>query len=377
LVILIELILFSINYFLYRFQIFNDVIQHLPHDDKAKEEMLTVCRHYYRNNPRLLEDINTFDQTYHIDECIRWYTRETFVYKLINKALRTEDIEQLYIFRYYIADLSKQLAQECKKIKTGEDEKIYLYRGTTIVKEEIEKFKGNLDKLIAINGYWSTSRDRSYALTFATKLTHRPDTMAVLFEIECDIHDQNDSIIFADISHLSQFSNEMEVLFDAGSVFQIEKIREEMENDTELYIVQMRTTGKGRDLARKYVEENRRKMEGESPRIMLSILLKRMGKSEKSLQYLEYLLTNPDDENIAHIHDRIGVQCRDENKYDLALEYFDKAFDLITKSDVPEKKYLAIVLHNKGLVYAKQKMFREALSLYRRALKIVKREIGD
>jgi cytidylate kinase len=81
--------------------------------------------------------------------------------------------------------------------------------------------------------------------------------MVILFEIECDIHDQNDSIIFADISHLSQFSNEKEVLFDAGSVFQIEKIREEMENNTELYIVQMRTTGEGRDLARKSTKDGR------------------------------------------------------------------------------------------------------------------------
>ena len=106
---------------------FKDVIQRLPDDNKAKEEMLTTCRQYYRDNHQVLKVIEEFDQTYHIDECIRWYTRDTFVYKLINKALRTEDIEQLYIFRYYISDLSKQLAQKYEKMKTGDIKKKWFF----------------------------------------------------------------------------------------------------------------------------------------------------------------------------------------------------------------------------------------------------------
>ncbi|CAF1227307.1 unnamed protein product [Adineta steineri] len=218
------------------FQLFKDVIQQLPRCDDAKQEMLTVCREYYRNNLRILGDVNNFDMNYDEDTCIWWYTKETFVYRLINKALRTEDIEQLYLFRYYIADLSRQLAKEHEKIKNQKDETLYLYRGTKIHRKELTKVKANVNKLIAINGYWSTSRDRSYACTFANKMTNRVDHVPVLYEIKCNLKDPNGSIIVADISDLSELSLEKECLFDAGSIFYIENIKEENEGDTELIV---------------------------------------------------------------------------------------------------------------------------------------------
>lgn len=130
-------------YSLHRFHLFQDIIQELPHGDKAKEEMLTVCRQYYQKNSNILQSIDEFEQTYQNNDCIGWYTRDTFVYKLLNKALRTEDIEQLYKFRFYIVDLSNQLAwkdekwEECGKWKKHDEEKITLYRGALINKNEV------------------------------------------------------------------------------------------------------------------------------------------------------------------------------------------------------------------------------------------------
>jgi hypothetical protein len=98
--------------------------------------------------------------------------------------------------------------------------------------------------------------------------------------------DQNDSTIFADIADLIQFQIEEEVLFDAGSIFQIEKIREETKDDTELYVVELRTTGEGREVAKKYIKEIRQEMDYESPRMMLGILLKRLERCKKIIRVL-------------------------------------------------------------------------------------------
>ncbi len=333
--------------------------------------MLTVCRQYFRDNDRMLRDIENFDENYHKDECIQWYTKETFIYKLINKALRTEDIVQLYIFRYYIADLSKQLAEKYKITKNKDEKKILLYRGLPMDKKEVQKLKINVGKLIAGNSYWSTSRSRKCALEYANKLPNRPDMVPVLFEIECDLQDQTDSVIFADISGLSEFSSEEEFLFDAGSIFQIQEVKEEEEM---LYVVQIRTSGKGRELATQYIKQNRRQMQEESPRIMLSTLLKRMGKFKQSLEFLRYLEKNPADENIAYIYNRIGIALKDDSDYGNALIYFKKAFKLTFYSNPPDKKYSAYVLHNQGLVYAKQRNYTEALGYYCRAVNILEKE---
>ncbi|CAF1690238.1 unnamed protein product, partial [Adineta ricciae] len=168
-----------------------------------------------------LKDIDEFANSCDVDSCIRWYTKQTFVYKLINQALRTEDILQLYKFRYYIADLSQQLVKECQKTVVAMGTNFRLYRGTTISQEEKMMLQANVNRLIVTNAYWSTSSCREIALGFAHKFRNEVE---VLYEIQCDLDESNPSNIVADISKLSEFQTENEFLFDAGSVFLVERV---------------------------------------------------------------------------------------------------------------------------------------------------------
>ncbi|CAF3959649.1 unnamed protein product [Rotaria sordida] len=59
---------------------------------------------------------------------IRWYTKASFVYKMINKAMRTEDINQLYTFRFYIADLCENIARLHEEQNNGKSN-VEFYRG--------------------------------------------------------------------------------------------------------------------------------------------------------------------------------------------------------------------------------------------------------
>ena len=69
------------------------MIRQLPSNDKAKQRMIRACRIYYLDNERELQQIDEFERSYTSEECIKWCTPETFVYEMVNKALRTEDIE--------------------------------------------------------------------------------------------------------------------------------------------------------------------------------------------------------------------------------------------------------------------------------------------
>ena len=340
--------------------------------------MLFACQQYYRDNRRILNDIERFRKEYHPDQCIQWYTKDSFVYKLINKALRTEDIEQLYLFRFYIADLSRQLAIQSRMMKTKSEEKMKLYRGTVVNTVELEILQSKVGQLFAANGYWSASRSRSSALTFAKKCIHGSDLVTVLYEIECDLADEDDSIVFADISYWSEFSTEEEVLFDAGSIFRNDAITKKMEDDgDDLYIIEVRASREGRELARKYIEPNRIQMKEEGPRLMLCTLLRRIGNHQKSLEFLQHLLKNPADEKLVYIHNRIGKTLRDAKRYRDALRHFKEAFQLSLNSNPPENVYAAYVLHNQGVIYTKQKNYQKALKYYQDAVTILDNEIGD
>ncbi|CAF3960188.1 unnamed protein product, partial [Rotaria sordida] len=64
--------------------------------DDAKQIMIDKCRLHYNGNPTYL----------------RWYTKTGFIYRLVNQALRTEDIEALLALRFYITDLCECLTRE-------------------------------------------------------------------------------------------------------------------------------------------------------------------------------------------------------------------------------------------------------------------------
>ncbi|CAF1310841.1 unnamed protein product [Didymodactylos carnosus] len=201
------------------FQLFKDVLLNMEMTDTAKQEMITKCSGYYRNNRKELRHIELFATTYKAVEAIEWYTKESFVFRLVNKALRTEDIEALYTFRFYVVDLCRRLSLKHKELIERQENLgepiLKLYRGLQLPVEEINSMQRNVGSLISQNGFLSTSRSRKVAQDFALTPTTRPNVLPALFEISANVS-QLKTIVLADIAEYSAFPFEEEVLFDLG-----------------------------------------------------------------------------------------------------------------------------------------------------------------
>ncbi len=52
--------------------------------------------------------IDQFAREHRSEKAICWYSKQSFVYKLINKALRTEYMDLLYKFRFFISWSNKR-----------------------------------------------------------------------------------------------------------------------------------------------------------------------------------------------------------------------------------------------------------------------------
>ncbi|CAF4508204.1 unnamed protein product, partial [Rotaria sp. Silwood2] len=137
--------------------------------------MIEFCQHYYRGNEKELKFIREFEHDY-------------------KSNMTINDIEQLRIFRFFIADLSMNLATEYEKLKNKGEQILMLYRGLKMVEEEHKTLKQNEGSLISTNGFLSTSRSKNVALKFAKKSPKRSDIVPVLYEIEClnaiQMHDE-------------------------------------------------------------------------------------------------------------------------------------------------------------------------------------------
>jgi hypothetical protein len=81
----------------------------MPITEKAKNEMLNVSHQHDKNNIIELERINELEKTYTADKTIFWYTRDSFLYRLLNKAFLIHDIDIIFQFRFIIIDLFQQL----------------------------------------------------------------------------------------------------------------------------------------------------------------------------------------------------------------------------------------------------------------------------
>ena len=324
---------------------------------------------YYRGNSEALKIIDQFERKYQSKDAVWWYSRQPFVYKLVNKALRTEDIEQLRTFRFFIGHLSQQLVREQQKMLSSEETVLTVYRGAKLDREEFDKLKENRGQLISTSGYLSTSRLKEPALAFAMKLSKRTNVVGVLFQIQCDIEIIGTSVTYADISSLSEYPEEAEVLFDLNASFRVESIEE----NRFIRVINMTVSNEGEKITQNYIEVTRREAEGTSMAIMFGRLMCDLGEYDKSQKYFEELLREPNGEDIAWIEFNIGRALDYQGLSEQARSYYDRAYDRMMQAQPPRSKDSAQVVNNIGGILNQQGKRDEALEYYRRSLETRKK----
>jgi hypothetical protein len=169
-----------------------------------------------------MRKVEEFERTYNSEQAIWWYTCDTFLYRILNKALRQHNIDLMFLFGFFVQDFYRKLKakHEQQFILTHLDNPIIkVYRGQIMLRSEIEDIVEWAGSLV-VNSYFSTTLDRSYAVMLLNpSLKYYDQYQSVLFEIEIDTRYKCRP--YANISHLSQFSDESEILFTIGTQFRI------------------------------------------------------------------------------------------------------------------------------------------------------------
>ncbi|CAF4094153.1 unnamed protein product, partial [Rotaria sordida] len=348
------------------FQLFHYIITRLPRNQQAKQQMIDVCRHYYRGNIKEQKLIDEFEQEYRSEDAIRWYSKDSFLYRMINKALRTEDLDQLQTFRFFIGDLSQSLSYEHQKIFSSDETILTVYRGTKLDEEEFEKLKENQGKIITTNGYLSTSRLRQPAINFLMKPTKRVGVISVLFQIQCDIQHIGKSVIYSDIAQFSDYPDEEEVLFDLNAAFRLDSI----EKQGSIQVINMSLSNEGEKVTKDYINLTQKEIEEKSVAIVFGRLMCNLGQYDQSQKYFEELLQKPDGENIAWIEFNIGQALDYKGKWEQAKIYYDRAYDRMIKAKPVRMKDAAQVINNVGGIFYRQGNYAKSLDSHQRALKL-------
>ncbi|CAF1218958.1 unnamed protein product [Rotaria sp. Silwood1] len=215
-------------------QLIKNIILRMPQTPQSKQNFIDYCRFYYQGNQKVLSDIDYFNEHYESPcHAIYFYTRDSFVYRLMNHTFRIQDPQLLERFHFYIVDLSQSLKDGFEKLKTSssssEQKTLTLYRGHKFTKEEYSRFR--LCEYVTFNSYLSTSSNievaKLYYETADNQISSETDLVTALFLIEVDLMSlNNNTVIFANIAEESNFPEEYEYLFDFGATFEIISIND-------------------------------------------------------------------------------------------------------------------------------------------------------
>ena len=342
------------------------------------EEMIEYCRQKYANNQSDLNVIDEFKDYYDKCNAIYWYTRDTFLYRLLNKALRDRDVDTLYSIRYFMKDLHERIV--------GEYGQQYLmaiafnnvgnsilaietvYRGQLIANEEFDqKIRYNTGGFFLVSSFFSTTTKKDLACIFAGD-GNRNDEASVLFQIDIDHHVKE--FDYADITRESAFGDtEIEVLFSMGAVFRIlsvDRIKARFWN------VHLKLTVEKNEEFRALMERLKEPAFDNHPLYSWANLMFAMGKYKQAeLIYLRALADQTvirQFELLPAIYKQLGSVYNEIGQHNKAIEYFEQSLEIRLKQHPPTHLFVVSLYSNLGSAYQNYNDLEKALIYYNKAL---------
>jgi tetratricopeptide (TPR) repeat protein len=390
-------------------QLLKEVLLKLEYSDQAQKELVDFCRQQYANNNRELAIINEFEETYEQSLSIWWYTRECFVYSMLNKALRTQDIEVIMRMGYFIHDLHRQI----EELHSQSDNlhSFTVYRGQGVSANEFEKLSKSKGCLLSFNNFLSTSTMTDVSLRYVRRAQINPDLIGILFRMKID--PSISSTPFASLDNISYYSNgEKEILFSMHTVFRVGDM-EQLED--RLWRVDLTLTNESDQQLAHLTEYIRQEIDGKTGLHRIGALMIKMGQFDKAEEIYSLLLEKISDNNpeeLAVLHHQLGYindekgdlragQChydfsirmaltylpsdhprlsttysdlgvilKKQGHLDAALKRFELALHLDLQVLAPDQLKIAIRHNDIGLVLKDQGRYADALKSYKRALEI-------
>ncbi|CAM4776125.1 unnamed protein product [Rotaria magnacalcarata] len=207
-----------------------------PDNDRTNKKMLDRCRLYYAHDPIELEKIADFERNYEADQAIRWYAKDSFLYRILNAALRQNDMKTIIDLGFFVVDLHDQLAKTqmeyLRTLPVKDARKFVLYRGQLMSRMELGKLKDYIGHYITVSSFFSTTSREDIALIYSGyDLCHSSSSYeSVVFVITINLHKMSCTTenmrqpIFAKVNHHSVMLDEEEVLLAPQNIFRLKSI---------------------------------------------------------------------------------------------------------------------------------------------------------
>ncbi|CAF4177797.1 unnamed protein product, partial [Rotaria sp. Silwood2] len=291
-------------------------------DVNDMKEFMEFCKQKFEGDDEELRNLREFEEDYSPNKALWWYSRESFFYKTLNAALRTQEIHLMFLFRAFISDICRQLEshQTQQPIRT--------YRGQMLPSDELKTLRECCNQFISVNSFFSTSTDDQRALSFINSYGITAGLERVMFAIDADPK-MISTKPFADISSYSKFKEEAEVLFMLGSIFRLNSVNRS--SDGQFWIIQMTLwSDSEHDLKQVFVDMREKLGSGETSLQTLGKVLWEMGKPDLAEKYFIRFSKQlkPDDPLLVDLYIKLGKLASQNGHYEKSIKWHKKVIAL-------------------------------------------------
>ncbi|CAM4951947.1 unnamed protein product [Rotaria socialis] len=369
--------------------IFKDII--LEIDDDDEKSMNTLVKFFRKQNISETE-ISEFKREYHDKSPVYWYTKPMFLYAVLNRGLRSLDMEAMRKLGFFIRSLHLQLEQLHQEQSASFQTAFTVYRGQGLSKEDFQNLMDSKGGLLSFNNFLSTSKKQKVATSFVQDALERnPDIVGVTFIMTIDPSKISTSITpFAMINKQSALPREQEILFTMHSVFRIVEITQTPSN-SRLWEVQLAITDESDPQLADLTDCIKEEVQGTTGWYRMGNLMLKVGHYDQAEELYNELLDNistdsdrahvyhqlgvinyhqEDDASLAPTYGNIGLLYKNMGEYSKALEYHSKSLKIYEISLPATHPYLARSYSCIGGVYDDMGEYSKALEYYEKSHKI-------
>jgi tetratricopeptide (TPR) repeat protein len=351
-------------------QLLIDCILRMKSNSTDRSELISICKQQYEGNDVELKILKDFERNYSPSQALYWYTRQSFLYRLLNKALRIQNVDLIFLFRFFIHDIEQQLDNnKCTS-------PVHVYRGQLMAKTEVGVLKNSVGEFISLSSFLSTSLNREVALSFLVNSNTSDDLERVFFEINADSR-LKDAKPFSNITSHSYFRKEEEILFMIGSIFQLVRIDHDHDG---IWIIQMKLCSSNDHQLKSLFEHMKSEYnDGDNTLLLFSDVLFKMGKFDDAEKYYRRLLKElpSNHKYLARCYQSLGIVAMEKDDLESSLVWLNKSLKIKLQTLKSNDPAIADSYNSIGRIHRKRDELDSAIKMFEKALIIWKKALGD
>jgi tetratricopeptide (TPR) repeat protein len=354
-------------------QILKEILPTIDFQQSHIDEFLTHCREQFVGNSAELENVDKIETEYIRHQPIWWYTFECFLYSMLNKTLRTMEVDCIIKMGFFIRDLHDHIAALHSEQYGGHShsESFTVYYGQGLSQTDFDQLKKTQDGLLSFNNFLFTSQNRNVSLDFVRRTITTSNLVGVLFILQID--PSISATPFAKVRDASCHQGEEEILFSMHSVFRIGQMKQIDKNDR-LWQVDLTVTGDGDSQLHALTERIREETKGSIGWLRLGKVMVKVAEFDKAEDLYKILLSQTSDErDKGDIYYQLGWIKTDQGQYTEAIKFYKKSLKIRHTMLTSQHPDLAECYNDLGVVYDSMGEYSKALSFHKKALEIYRK----